>query len=566
MPALLSTLPPALLRTLRTISYLKPSQVYWQLLRRLQRTVENPGKLDSLSVQRENWHPTPLVPPFQARSPVPIQSREELLRGEFCFLNHQVQLSCADKWSVAELPKLWQYNLHYFDWLWSFDKSIECDWHEVKKLVIDWIENHPPRKGATGWEPYPSSLRLINWSLLFFGRWRSRTLSDSEFSNRLSESMFRQYQWLNKHLEYHILANHLLENAVALAVGGAFFRGAFAEKISTSGNVLCQRELREQVLPDGLHYERSSMYHARVLWLCEVLQGLGDSQTTSIVNELLPRMYEAMNNMTHADGSLALFNDAANHIYALPKTRHHQSKVWSLPSAGFYGAQSARSVVENHPDVTDSIVCNCGSITPSYQPGHAHADSLAFEWFIEGKPFITNTGIFQYSTGEARNHDRSTAAHNTVQIGDENSSEVWSSFRVGKRAKVRVDRWNPADSGFELCAVHDGYSPWTHRRTFQYDQDRLEIVDQVAGPGTRTVKCFLHFGPDVQIVDNPGECHARIGNAIVRIQIDGCKLDRIWKHTRYSPEFGLSINRQSFVLEANIQQMGQLRVCMKVER
>lgn len=538
-------------------------------MRRVQRALENPSKLDSLTVDVQEWHPAPLVPSFQARSPVPVQSREDLLRGDFRFLNQKERLPSSDKWSVFGLPKLWQYNLHYFDWLWSFDESIESDWREVKTLVNDWIENHPPRKRATGWEPYPSSLRLINWSLLFFGRWRSRTLSDSEFSNRLSDSMFRQYQWLSKHLEYHILANHLLENAVALAVGGALFRGAFAEKMATLGNALCERELQEQVLPDGLHYERSSMYHARVVWLCEILQGLGNSQTKSIVIELLPRMYDAMNCMTHADGRLTLFNDAANEIYAMPKNQQQKSRVWSLPSAGFYGAHSASTVEENSPVVTDSIVCSCGSISPSYQPGHAHADSLAFEWTIDGKPFITNTGIFQYATGAARIYDRSTAAHNTVQIGEENSSEVWSSFRVGKRAMVHIDRWHPAETGFELCAVHDGYSPWIHRRTFHYDRDLLEIVDHVTGPGTRTVKCFFHFGPDVQIADLCDECgeyQARIGNTVVKIRVEGCKFNMTSLQTRYSPEFGLALSRPSLVLEANVQKMGQWNVFMKVDR
>ena len=40
-----------------------------------------------------------------------------------------------------------------------------------------------------------------------------------------------------------------------------------------------------------------------------------------------------------------------------------------------------------------SLVANVGTIGPSYQPGHAHADELNFELFFEGDPIIVDTGV-----------------------------------------------------------------------------------------------------------------------------------------------------------------------------
>ena len=43
-----------------------------------------------------------------------------------------------------------------------------------------------------------------------------------------------------------------------------------------------------------------------------------------------------------------------------------------------------------------------GSIGPSYQPGHAHADELNFELFYKGSPIIVDTGVSTYEKNERR--------------------------------------------------------------------------------------------------------------------------------------------------------------------
>lgn len=59
------------------------------------------------------------------------------------------------------LPKLWTYNLHYFEWL------CVLDYEHATKAVVDWIEKVPAEVGQVGWEPYPISLRLMNWCGVF---------------------------------------------------------------------------------------------------------------------------------------------------------------------------------------------------------------------------------------------------------------------------------------------------------------------------------------------------------------------------------------------------------------
>ena len=49
--------------------------------------------------------------------------------------------------------------------------------------------------------------------------------------------------------------------------------------------------------------------------------------------------------------------------------------------------------------------------------------------------------------------ERSTESHNTIKYKNQNSSEVWSSFRVGRIAETFIVNENEN----KISAYHDGY-------------------------------------------------------------------------------------------------------------
>ncbi len=465
-----------LARVFQTLRYLKRSQIFWQVVRRLQKKFENPARLLSVSPSSADWHLGAGVGKLTVGPPVPEQEVSRLANREFRFLNRTVAFHSEIDWECKDVPRLWRYNLHYFDWLWSFRFDIDADWQTACSFVQDWIRKHPPDRNATGWEPYPTSLRIINWSLLFLVLWREKTLADLDFTEQLTGSLFRQSRWLSKRLERHILANHFWENGVALLTIGRLMNGVSARSFERIGNKICQQQLREQILEDGLHYERSAMYHHRTIWLVKVMAQLGnEEETINRARQTLPRMEAALDALTHSDGSLVLFNDAANHIYsASPIGRNPEwmDCVWALKDAGYYGAKNSRG---------DSIAFDYGKVGPEYQPGHAHADTFTFEWYIKGIPFITDTGTLEYEIGENRLYDRSTPAHNTVCINGKNSSDVWGGFRVGTRCIPGRVTWRPNKKGFILEGEHTGFKGWRHFRRVTYEHDLLRIEDQLSG-------------------------------------------------------------------------------------
>ena len=122
-----------------------------------------------------------------------------------------------------------------------------------------------------------------------------------------------------------------------------------------------------------------------------------------------------------------------------------------------------------------TLVANVGSIGPTYQPGHAHADELHLNFTTHGQPVVTDVGVSTYEKNERRLLERSTASHNCISWGD-NSSDVWSGFRVGRRAKVKLLQ----DTESSVVAEHDGHPQAHVKRSYEsVGEGGLAIIDHV---------------------------------------------------------------------------------------
>src|SRR5262249_47450203 len=131
-------------------------------------------------------------------------------------------------------------------------------------------------------------------------------------------SLADQVRCLRVRLEYHLFGNHLLANAKALVFAALFFDGAEPKKWLDTGLGILQTELPEQILADGGHFERSPMYHAPILEALLDPLALGRVFAEGIPAELLDRwkglaggMLTWLGAMSHPDGGIAFFNDAA---------------------------------------------------------------------------------------------------------------------------------------------------------------------------------------------------------------------------------------------------------------
>lgn len=527
-------------KILFTAIHLRPVQIFGRVAFRLSNP--KPG-LQSLNIRK-----------FKKLLFPSLKKQSILSSSSFVYLNERHDLTGPQMWNNSDVSKLWLYNMHYFDDLNASDFQNRTELH--KELISRWIKENPIGRGV-GWEPYPISLRIINWIKWYF--------NNNELPPEAIHSLAVQARFLLKKLEYHLLANHLFTNAKALLFAGLFFEGREAECWIKKGLSILQKEIPEQILADGGNFERSPMYHA--IMLEDMLDLISIAQTyqhslfpDTILSDwknICQKMLYWLKAMCHGDRNISLFNDAAFSIapeyemlaeYAqnlqitpLP----HQDKVIDLDQTGYI------SISNN----SYKIIIDAGAVGPVYQPGHAHADTLSFELSKENHRLIVNSGTSCYGTGAERLRQRGTAAHNTVTVDGLDSSEVWGGFRVARRAKIKQRFIEESTNNVIITASHDGFcrikGVGNHKRIWNCEESKITIIDTIDGIGEHCVNSFIHFQTDIKIsLINNVLSGTFAGISCIKLCIDN-NLESCIEDSTYHPEFGVSLKNKKLTMTFN---------------
>lgn len=515
-----------------TVRYLKPVQFWARALFRFARPRPRFLRAAAKNLPRD-WR-LPVVKPTAMVSPTRFQ-----------FLNVTHDLDSIG-WDDSNVEKLWRYNLHYFDDLNADGAPGRHEWHEA--IIARWMAENPAAAG-TGWEPYPVSLRIVNWV-----KW---LLAGNPPPPGMIDSLACQADWLTRRLERHLLGNHLFANAKALIFAGLFLSGRDAERWLTIGADILSRQLQEQILPDGGHFELSPMYHAialdDVLDLHNLAQayrkdaaslGLPDSRT------LIFNMLDWLTAISHPDGEISFFNDAAFGIApSLDDLSDYAERLGiSTPPPLRDGLTHLAASGYIRLQANDAVcIMDVAAIGPDYLPGHSHADTLSFELSLHGHRLIVNSGTSLYGSGPERLRQRGTAAHNTVVISAENSSEVWSGFRVARRARPKNLSVTRTGDTWTISCAHDGYRrlspPVTHIRQWKFNGRTLTISDSFDG-AEPTSEARFHFAPDADLIataDQQFQANLAWGQA--RIDVDQGEQAHVEEST-WHPRFGASVENQ----------------------
>lgn len=452
------------------------------------------------------------------------------------------------------MPKLWRYNLHYFDYICHSEFPTDF----TASLITEWI-THCPQGTPEAWEPYPASLRIVNWIKAF-------TQSISPQPQWL-DSLYLQARWLERNIEYHILANHYLKNGVALFFAGSYFEGVEAQRWMEKGLKILSEETNEQILSDGGHFERSPMYHSiavedylDVLNIMHANPGLVDRDQVKSIQASTEKALMFLKDLCLPDHDIPLFNDSTFGIAPSPSRLFeyaqriigYQSPPQPQALSVTKKERSGYSVIRHNQDM---LIVDCGEVGPDYQPGHAHCDMLSYELALDGKRVIVDSGVHDYEAGTRRQYARSTKAHNTVVVDGHEQSEMWGTFRVAHRARplqTSLTQKSHAAAWFE--GAHSGYhrlpGKVTHHRTIEYDAVNGWLIrDEVQGSGIHLIENYIHLHPGLRIKPIGNFLHVTdlLEHSICVIEVlheTPMKIEKGW----HFPEFGIEQENDVIVL------------------
>lgn len=451
-------------------------------------------------------------------------SRFSVQDDEINILNKKIRINFNEEYFNSLLP-LYRFNLEYFEYGLFFGYKYKetkdiVYYNSFKKFYYEYINS------VCKPHPYVYSLQIIN---IFITLELFSDVEDYEFKNIVYRRLYSEYLYIIKNQEKHLLANHYFENLKAIVIASYFFKEF--EICSKYINIL-KKEVDEEILSDGVHFELSLMYHKVILEDLILIAKLAKNKDFPKCEWIIPviqKMLNAACSIEKGIGRTPLFNDAgdnvAKDIETLLNTCKSEFNIEPILSDCFIESGYYKLYDKNI-----SLLFDVGKIGPNYNPGHGHCDCLSFELSLNNIPLFVNSGTYQYQ-GNKRQYFRSTSSHNTLMIDNIEQSEIWAEHRVAKRIlKIKCLKNDNSLVGEFINYCGDKFI-----RNIELDNMQLKVIDLVNSNKNGVVHSYLRIS-DYYELDKE---YIKYNDEVIA-KINPFNCGYIIKNDEdYSPEFGL---------------------------
>lgn len=411
--------------------------------------------------------------------------------------------------------------------------------------VQSWLRDNPAGLGPNWCSPMDAAIRGANWALAAVLLAEAPGIG-STFWGSLLANLRQTARFIERHLEWHPVyrGNHYISNGVGLVYLGALFRGEpDGDRWLRTGARILEEEIQRQVHPDGTSFEAAIGYHRLVTecfgWGGEIcrrnLPGLLSQQYWN----RLAAMHRFIDAYLDSTGRAPLLGDADDgrlHLLcaeAAAAPRRHRLGLSPRPAAG------PAPVSQAFPDGgfyvlrdgDDRCIVRCGPVGLAGAGSHDHNDQLSYELVLQGREVVTDSGTYTYTRDlAARYAYRSTAAHNTVQAGDEEQNPIRPDrpWRVlADRTRARCLEWSAGEAGARFVGRHRGYAHrasgarCTRTIALEVPGGHWTVEDLVDGQGTESLTWRLHFAPGLLRAEPVGPGRFRLSHdAAAEYRID----------------------------------------------
>lgn len=409
------------------------------------------------------------------------------------------------------------------------------------RLLTDWMDKNPvnDRTKATTWRSIEAGIRGEYWL---------RALSYFEEDGGLTEEFLKRF-WACLRLHARFLEESrrgmqissnwgVLENhgmyMIGAALGGeegAHYRKLALERLS--------EEARIQVLPDGMHWEQSSMYHNEVMHcFLEVMrtalltgEEIGEEIVTAAermalaaLGQMKPNRRQPMSGDSDDTDQRDLLTAASFLLMKYGRTKaasmlkfggYSMLDFESIWNYGTDGAAEYECLAAEMPERTDWFFEDSGTycLRSGWETdadylrfkngclgnGHGHSDKLHFDWCVCGEDVLTDSGRYSYVfSREGRWYLKSVHAHNTLIADGAEYMDFTDSW--GIKGSFREIRYPVLSRGgfTVLSGGHTGYlqsggGAYVERRIIRLEKGLYLLSDAGTAPGEHRYSELFHF-------------------------------------------------------------------------
>lgn len=404
-------------------------------------------------------------------------------------------------------------------------------------LCGDWLKRVPHTKETetTAWRALEAGIRPEYWlrALELFGE-----AVPAELCRRMDESLQEHGIYLAKTYG----AFHALSNWGAIQDHGLFLIGTRLHRPEWQQLALerLAKNLHCAVLPDGVHWEQSPMYH------CEVFHAAADTLLVArrcgvpVPPELEQKVHALCTALSFwvapnrhilpqsdsddidagdllALGAL-LFDDAA--LAAAAQGPICEETLWDF---GVQGIARLNEMPAARPDYPSAAMAASGNPvlrtgwkeTDTYLHmhtgpiggGHGHADLLHLDVWHGGEAVLTDAGRYTYVDGEMRQRLKSPAAHNTLRLDGRDFTQYIDTWGWQSHAQPLPQAHCFTPQADFVSGGHLGYLAQgvvVTRRVVLLRPDLVVGVDTLcmADDSAHTAEQYFHFGSGTLTVED----------------------------------------------------------------
>lgn len=426
----------------------------------------------------------------------------------------------------------------------------------ITHQLSSWLDQCPYGVGMNWRSPLEVAIRLINW-VWAYDLTRDAASIPAVLRERWLENAHRHiWEIARNYSRGSSAGNHLIGEAAGAFIGATYFSSFnAAPRWKRDARQILEREILRQTHADGGPREQAIGYHlfiTQFFALAGIVARRDGQDFSAAYWARLADMFRFIAHLQAGGDSLPMFGDCDDgyvldlgdgppdgHALATlgailldtPHTRCHADALepayWLLGNGHVPAATVAEPPLRSiaFPDtgyyllqhegaggaVRISVGFDCGPLGLLPLGGHGHADALSFTLRVNQRDVLVDPGTYDYFTyPEWRGYFRSTRAHNTITIDDQDQSVMRGPFLWSHHAQARCLEWNPTAIGGSVVGEHDGYTrltdPVVHRRRLDLDSlsRELLICDELHGRGKHRAAIHFHFAEDCQLVHCDG--------------------------------------------------------------
>jgi hypothetical protein len=471
-----------------------------------------------------------------------------------------------DETETGNIKQVWEMSRHHHLtvlaaawWLTEDERYAETAAAQLRS----WWSANPFLSGVHWTSGIEAGIRLISWT------WVRRLLDGWPKVGDLFEhndDAVRQIGWHQEFLAAFVSRgssanNHVIAEAAGRLVAACAFPWyARSSEWRRSAAALLERELTANTFEDGLNREQASDYHRFVIELGLVAAVEADAHGTPLSEATWTRLAQMLDaaaavidgtgrppRQGDGDEGRTLVVDAPERdpwalVLSVGAAVLGAPDWWPTLEGGVQASLAAAlgrarelpraaerpgrfpkaglALLRSRPEDGPEIWCRCDGGPHGFLSiaAHAHADALSVEVRHDGVDLFADPGTYCYHGEPAwRQWFRSTAAHNTLEVGGVDQSVSGGPFLWNAQATTRTLAYAAGPDGVQSwSAEHDGYQRLTpavtHRRSVTLDSPgrRLTVVDTVEADGPVDAVLRWQLGPDVAV------------------ELDGAQADLTW--------------------------------------